>query len=402
MDKHIILISSPSGAGCDAIKDVLQRQGNLKLRTHVMADSGFVEVPSSDESHVQLMVLDLGDNGEQLLMDWSSRNGGQRLPMIVIGPKDNGQLMRRAMQAGARDYLMHPIAEDDLLASVNQVLMNTEESSESRHDGGRLTAVINAKGGSGASVVACNLAHILSSYLNRRTALFDMDLQFGALPSSFDLNTRENVTDVLASIDQLDPVALRGYMTRHQSELEILGAMSEQLVMPWEVSVDALRKLLDLSIQTYEHVVVDLPREIGPVSGVVLGSADRILVVMQQSFAHLRDAKRMFGLLNNYLGVPNSKITLVINRHTDKNPITIDDVRDAVNPTEVMFMPNDFMNVTESLNLGEPLYQKARNAPITKSLCRMAERVDAGTETKKEEKKEQHRWTLPRMLGMQS
>lgn len=401
MDKHVILIASPSGAGCDQIKDILQKQGNLKLRTHVMADSGFVEVPTSSESPVQLMVLDLGDKGEQLLMDWASKNGGQRLPMIVIGPSDDRNLMRRAMQAGARDYLMHPLSADELLTSVNEVLMRSDDGSEDKAEGGRITAIINAKGGSGASVVACNLAHILASYLDRSTALFDMDLQFGALPSSFDLTTRENIVDVLASVDQMDPVALHGYMTRHQSDLEILGAMSDQLIMPWEVSVDAVRKLLDLSMQTYDHVIVDLPREIDPVTGVVLSSADRILVVMQQSFAHLRDAKRMFGLLNNYLGVPSGKISLVINRHTDRNPITIDDVREAVHPSEVMFMPNDFVNVTESLNVGVPLYQKARNAPITKSLCRMAERVDAGIEPMKADKKEQ-RWTIPRMLGLQS
>ncbi len=402
MNKHIVLVASPSGAFCDRVKTMLEAQGGLEVKSHVMLNGG-ADFSAQADTAADLLILDLGEQGsDQMLVHWAGIPG-ERPPMIVVGPADDAQLMRHAMQAGARDYLAHPVPGDELPSAVRQVLSQLRQPGTEIVGRGRLTAVVNAKGGSGASVIAANLAHILTAFLERETAVLDMDLQFGALPLSFDLQTRHNVVDVIGAVEQLDPVALRGYMTRHQSGLDVLGSMSDQLVMPWEVSSADVRKLLELAVQTYDHVVADLSRDINPVTGVVLGSADRVLVVMQQSFAHLRDAKRMFELLRNYLGVPSQKLTLVVNRHTDRNSITVDDVRDAVHPAEVMFVPNDYVNVTNALNVGLPLLQTAKGAPITRALCNMAERVDAGQQAKPPQdgqKKPPTRWHLPRLLGL--
>ena len=400
MTKPTVLVASPSGAGCDRLRAMLEQSGKLKLRSHVMHDGSLDDIPAALGSDTDLLVIEADAKSVIGLPTWVESMGHRPPAMIVIGASDDSIMMRHAMHAGAKDYLAEPLDPDELLAAVLHVISHVEHEEEDEGDRGRLTAVINAKGGSGASVIASNLAHILCAFMDRETALIDMDLQFGALPLSFDLESRDSLLDVIGAIEQLDPVALRGYMTRHQSDLEILGSMSEQLVMPWEVSGEDIRRLLDLSVHTYDHVVVDLPREINPVSGVVLSTADRILLVMQQSFAHLRDAKRMSELLTTYLGVPSHKISIVMNRHTDRNPITVDDVRDAVHPSEIMFIPNDYVSVTDSMNVGVPLYQKAKNAPITRSLCRIAERVDESAGKVKKVEPKAHRWAFPKVLGL--
>jgi pilus assembly protein CpaE len=144
--------------------------------------------------------------------------------------------------------------------------------------------------------------------------------------------------------------------------------------------VEALQKVLQVALQAYAHVVADLPRQIDPLTGMVLSGADRVLVVMQQSFAHLRDAQRLFSLLRNHLGVPSDRITLLVNRYDDKAAISDDDIRDAVRPAEIIRIPNDFEHVSESLNVGVPLYQGARNAAVTRALCAVAERLDVPAE----------------------
>jgi pilus assembly protein CpaE len=237
---------------------------------------------------------------------------------------------------------------------------------------------------------------------NRKTALIDFDLQFGALPLALDLHPRSTLFDAIGNAEQLDPVALRAYMTEHSSGLHILGTMSEQLVMPWEVSVDAAQKVLQATVQSYEHVVVDLPRQIDPLTSMVLSASDRVLVVMQRSFAHLRDAQRMFSLLRGFLGLPTERITLVINRHDDKAPISDDDIRDALRPMEIMRIPNDFEHVTESLNVGVPLYQGARNASITKALCSIVEGLDRSAQPLAETAAPGAKRSLARVLGFGS
>lgn len=373
IQKNLIMIMSPSRDGCDHIKAMLAQQADLEIRTQVSTPGQFSALPK--EAVPKLLILDLDEHAEHALMDWADRAGAHRPPVIVIGPANNNVLMRRAMQIGARDYFTDPVSADELLASMRQILQTTNEI-EIAKPNGALTAVINSKGGSGSSFIAGSLAHLLAAHLDRKTALIDLDLQFGALPLNFDLKTRDTFFDVIGAAEQLDRVALEGYMTKHESGLHVLGTMSEQLAMPWEVSTSAMEHLLEVALQTYQHVIVDLPRQIDPLTNIVLSSANRILVVMQQSFAHVRDTKRMFSLLRGYLGIPVDRITLVINRYHEKNPISEEDIRKALQPEEIVLIPNDFGHVTEALNLGVPLYEGARNAPITKVLCGLAARIN--------------------------
>jgi pilus assembly protein CpaE len=71
-----------------------------------------------------------------------------------------------------------------------------------------------------------------------RTALLDMDRQFGTLPLYLDLTPREGVIAALANADQIDTVALEGYMLKHPSGLRLLASMSEELASPWEIPQD--------------------------------------------------------------------------------------------------------------------------------------------------------------------
>lgn len=395
--KYTVLVVAQTRPACDQLKSMLE-QPELDPLAVVLGDghaTGPAALPQAEAA-----VLDLGEHGVDVLRDWTAR--APAMPLIVVGPANESQLMRRAMQAGARDYLTQPLAADQLVEAVQQVLRDSARAVPGERQG-RLTAVINAKGGSGGSFVACNLAHVFAAHLERPTALLDMDLQFGALPLLLDLNTRDTLFEAIGAAEHLDPVALKGYMTKHKSGLHVLGAMSEQLVMPAEVSVEAVERLLGVALQAYAHVVVDLPRQIDSLTGVVLSSADRVLVVTQQSFAHLRDTKRMLGLLQSYVGVPGDRISLIINRYQDKLQIGTADFVDAVRPSDIQLVPNDFQHVTEALNLGVPVYEGARNAPVTKALCVIAERIDKAEEAEKPAAVERPvRGVLQRVLRLRS
>ena len=43
-------------------------------------------------------------------------------------------------------------------------------------------------------------------------------------------------------------------------------------------------------------------------------------------------------------------------------------------------MPNDFLRVSESVNTGRPLFESARNAAVTRTLQRLAQRLSGTVE----------------------
>ncbi len=114
--------------------------------------------------------------------------------------------MRLAMQAGARDVLPEPIADTELVAALNRLVADVRLGSGNE---GKLVAVISAKGGSGGTLVACNLAQQLSARAGN-TLLLDMDLQFGSVTHYLDVAQSHSHLEVLQQIDDMDSVALRG------------------------------------------------------------------------------------------------------------------------------------------------------------------------------------------------
>ncbi len=97
-------------------------------------------------------------------------------------------MMRMAMKAGARDFLTEPVDQKELINMLLQ--LESEKRQTAISEKGTLTAFINAKGGSGASVLACNVAHMMQERSQQEVILMDLDMQFGALAQYLDLKPR--------------------------------------------------------------------------------------------------------------------------------------------------------------------------------------------------------------------
>ena len=59
------------------------------------------------------------------------------------------------------------------------------------------------------------------------------------------------------------------------------------------VSAQHLNQLVNLAVRNRDHVVVDLPRRIDPVTALVIERATQLVLIVQQSVATLRDATRL-------------------------------------------------------------------------------------------------------------
>ncbi|NMT63098.1 AAA family ATPase [Marinobacter orientalis] len=292
-----------------------------------------------------------------------------RVPTMVTGP-ENTTVMRTAMQVGARDYFTFPVQKQELLVSLWRVARELEPTARQAGD---LFAVINSKGGSGASIIAGALAHSLVEKIEDRVALLDMDLQFGHLASAFDLKESGGLIDAILRADNMDLMALEGHMVKHKSGLHLLGNGTDQLIVPGDVDEGQLQKLITLMRSGYDHTVVDLPRHIDGVTGGVLESADRVLLVMQQTISHVQDARRLLHYLTRYMHVPADRIGVVVNRWNKRLALTTADIEKALGIGDLTCIPNDYARVAQSANMGVPLLEAAPSALVSRSLVQMAE-----------------------------
>lgn len=358
------------------VETLLRARGDLSVRTRVLANNGYDALLEDVHPRPDALIVVVSDNWQAELATLGERLSGERLPLLVVGEKGNAELIRVAMRVGARDFLSPPVDAGELGRFVDELLRG--KRAESGQKTARLTAVINAKGGSGASVIASNLAHMLTRSVGRHTLLVDMDVQFGALPLYFNLTPRNGLVRALELVDSLDQMALEGYVLPHPSGLDLLASTPEDRMTISEVPEERVEMLLKILGDAYEDIVIDMPRWVSGATAMTLEHADHILVVMEQGVAHLRDAQRLVSILGSELHVVDSQITVVVNRCSRGNPVSLEDIREALPNLRVVSLPNDFRRVSESVNMGSPLLDSASGATITRELEKMARSLGEG------------------------
>ncbi len=338
------------------------------------------------ESYPDILVFHLSSVGEEEIASLLVNSIEQRRATIVIGPADNVTCMRQAMKAGVSDYLEAPLNEAELHASINRIVAETLQPLSGQQNDAEVIAVVSAKGGSGASFLAANLAHVMCTADGHRVALIDLDLQFGSLAQYLDIEPEHGFMPALDMAEHLDETAANAYMAKHPSGLRLLSPMEDEVILPRDVPLDHFGCLLDLLKKSYDRIVIDLPRQIDELSAEVYERADHILLVTQQEIASVRDAQRLRRLLRTELSIPDERLALVVNRYDKNSIVELDDISRSLKiaKEDMIIVPNSYRHVAESINVGVPMFDHSRGSAVTKALMKMNARLE-GFESKSED-----------------
>ena len=143
-------------------------------------------------------------------------------------------------------------------------------------------------------------------------------------------------------------------------------------MLPGEIDVSNLKKLLDLLKTNYDQIVIDLPRLIDPMSNMVMELSDQITLVCQQSLDQFRDVKRLVSILNKDLDVPLEKISIAVNRYNPKSSLRIEDLKHIINTASIYTIANDFEHVVRASDLGIPLCESSPHSKIAQDIKKLA------------------------------
>lgn len=370
MSRIRILLVTRSATIADAVCDRLQGHAEF-LVTKKIISNGHSD-PLHDISVRQDILLFHYIKGYGELEHLAESAVNERLPLIVLGPADDPDAMRLAMQAGASDYLSQPLQHDQLLSALERIRPRVETNMS---NDGQLITVVNGKGGSGSSFIATNLAYALNQQKETRTILLDFDLQFGGLSRYLDLHPKRGITEAFEATDDMDEVSAETYVTRHESGLRLMAAPTDQLQLARDIPPERVDGLLRILLRNNNFVIADVPRRIDVLSATVLERSNKILLLVQQSVAHISDAARMIKLVTQELAMPKDQITVVANRYIKNSLIEIDDIKKALKTDRIIVVPNQYKLVSESIDTGVPVLHGAKNSAVGKALQGLANNV---------------------------
>jgi pilus assembly protein CpaE len=294
---------------------------------------------------------------------------------VLVGKELQPEFLLRALRAGVREVLQAPAAPATVLAALRR-LARKRPAAALLPPGprGEVIALVSCKGGSGATFVAANLAHLLAEGGKRSVALIDLNLQFGdAALFVSDGQGFSHVADVARNIDRLDAALLRSSMREVTPGLWVLAAPDDP-AQGVEVTPEPVRRIVELAREMHDHVVIDIGRALSPVTLQALDLADRIYPVLQLTLPFIRDGKRLRDVFRS-LDYPEDKIQWIVNRHQKDSEFSTDDLKKALGIRDVILLPNHYQAVASSVNQGVPVDLVAPGSSIAKALRDLAQRI---------------------------
>jgi len=294
----------------------------------------------------------------------------QELPdaaVFAVGGMSQSQLIVSAMRAGAREYIERPTTTTDLLeAFVRQTSTRRKPGRETSR--GKILTIVNAKGGSGATTVAVNLALALQS-IQHSIALVDL-APLGHCALHLNLKPAFTVSDALTNLHRLDSSLLDSFVVRHAGGLQVLAGANAPA--PIEPSASEFARLFDTMAGLFRYIVVDASSRLDSATRLVSNLSERVLLVAHADVASLWSA----GRVAQYLGEHGSRdrFALVLNRYRKVSGFNEAETEAAIGAPVLWRIPNQYFAVSAAIDRGVPVIQQG-NTEIARSITGLAQHL---------------------------
>ncbi|HSM70347.1 MAG TPA: response regulator [Anaerolineales bacterium] len=393
-DKIRVLIVDDVSETRENVKKLLQFENDVEVIG--IARTGKDAIQTSQELNPDVVLMDINmPDMDGIAATEAIRANQPSVQVIILSVQNDQNYMRRAMLAGARDFLTKPPMGDELISAIRRAgeMAISEKEKAARvqaaplpgaasgvgigYSGprGKIVSVYSPKGGTGCTTLAVNLAMVLNNS-DTKVALVDGNLQFGDVAVFVNEQGKNTVVDLAPRADELDEEIVEEVMVKHSSSgLHILAAPSRPEYAE-KVSSGQFSKLLEYLTQLYAYVVVDTSPTLTDVTLATIEASDIILLVTTQDIPSIKNCRLFLDLLQS-LGIERDRIMFIMNRFDKKTNITPDRVADNLKQEVALVIPADEATTVKAVNRGVPFVLDNRNQPAARGVISLAEGVRA-------------------------
>lgn len=295
------------------------------------------------------------------------------LGVILLRHRLDVTALAQALRSGVREVVQ---ADDQtaLAEAVRRSMALTQQlSGHGTVIGGRegkVITVFSAKGGVGKTTMSTNLATYLAS-TGAKTLLVDLDLMFGDVAISLQLQPRGSVRDVVAMSGHLDEAGVQSVVTTHpESSLDVIAAPADPADadrVPSHVIVELLRVARGL----YDYVLVDTPPSFTEHVLASFDVSDLTVLIATLDIPAVKNLRIAINTLDT-LGASKESRTIVLNRSDAKVGLKPDDVEAALKTPISANVPNS-LTVPASVNRGVALVIDEPRNPVSMAIRDLAD-----------------------------
>ncbi len=375
-----VALIGPEELGRRAIVTALSESQQAKITREFSSYPELDYVPRHLEEKYDIVIVELDSNPEYALDLVEHICSNTSLTLMVYSARADSELLVRCMRAGAREFLTTPITPTSMAEALVRASVRRPATVPPKKTAGKLLIFAGAKGGSGVTTIASNFAVALAMESGSKTLLVDLDLPLGDAALDLGITSQFSTANAIQNINRLDSNFLTKLLTKHSSGLSVLPAPDKYT--PIHATDEAIEKLLSVTREDFEYVVVDAGCSIGSTYKALFEGAATVYLMVQVTISELRNANR---LIAEFYRPGGPKLEIVLNRYTHRS-LGIDDenITKALTMPPTWKIPSDYPAALRAQNTATPL--ALIDSPISKIIKQMA-RTACGLPAVPEKKK---------------
>ena len=395
-DKIRVLIVDDIAETRENVRKLLQFESDVDVAGAARSGREGIQLAQELDPDVILMDINMPDI-DGITATEEIRQRSPHIQVVILSVQGDQNYMRRAMLAGARDFLTKPPMGDELISAIRRAgeMAHAERAKSAKQLGassasggttsmanysqpskGKIITVYSPKGGTGSTTIAVNLAIALHNE-DTRTVLVDANLQFGDVAVFLNEQGKNTVLELAPRVDELEPEVVEEILIRHEASGVRILAAPQRPEQAEKVSAEQFSKVLQFLQGMYAYVVVDTSPILTDVILSTIDISDVIVLITTQEIPSIKNARLVLDLFKT-MGVIKERIVFTMNRYDKRIAITPDRVSENLKHEISVTIPFDEKIVITSVNRGIPfMLDNNKLQPVGRGIFSLAEAIRA-------------------------
>jgi pilus assembly protein CpaE len=393
-DKYRVLIVDDVAETRENVRKLLQFEADIEVAGAARSGKEGIQLSQELDPDVVLMDINMPDI-DGISATEIIRQKTPHVQVVILSVQGDQNYMRRAMLAGARDFLTKPPMGDELVSAIRRA---GEMSQSERAKGvqirspamspgiptptgyaplsvGKIILVYSPKGGTGCTTIAVNLALALHNE-DTRAVLVDANLQFGDVAVFMNEQGKNTILDIAPRVDELEPDIVEEILIKHEASGVHILAAPQRPELAEKVTAAQYIKVLQYLRRMFAYVVVDGASLLNDITLSAMDTSDLIVLVATQEIPAIKNARLYLDLLQT-MGIDRERIVFIMNRFDKRITITPERVGENLKQPVSVIIPMDEKIVIPSVNRGVPFMLDNRTQPVARGIFSLAESVRA-------------------------
>ncbi|MFZ2957774.1 MAG: response regulator [Candidatus Ozemobacteraceae bacterium] len=297
------------------------------------------------------------------------------IQVVIMSVQSEQEYFRRAMKAGAKDFLTKPFSSSDLIETITNVFNKWVKDRPDFQLSERRAQVLtffSTKGGVGKTTLAANLAVSLAQR-GKKTLLIDASLQFGDVAITLNLIPHRNIFGVVDKEEQVTIGKIEKNITHHPSGLDLLLAPQEPAYAE-AIKPAHIKAILDMLIPSYQFIIIDTAPKIAEIELILLDHTDMLFLLATLEISSLKNTKMCLKTFND-IKFDTTKLKLVLNKDIPNVGIAQADIEAGLSIPMFAVVPMDSGTAQKALNTGEPFVVKFPKSSLAQAIEEIVKKI---------------------------